>query len=538
MSDGAWYRERLPALADSSRAPELVLLHGWAASSEVWRPWLPRLRQRSNVTLLDLPGFGRSAVQPELTLDGLLAQLHGQVPEGAVMLGWSLGGMLAVAFTERYPERCSGLMTIAANPCFVARPEWPSGMSAAAFADFVAAATADPLAAHRRFQGLQARGGEDERTLLRWLRREFPQPSDPSGARWGLQLLAELDVRSALRAWRGPALHIYGSRDALVPAATAQATAQLVPDQWVMLLDGISHLPFASEPELLYHHVARILSQSGRLLRWRPPRRDKLAVARAFSRAAASYDSVAGLQRQVADELRARMRAAHRFPRTDELWLDLGSGTGSETVALLTDTPHDAATVIALDVAEGMATHARHTWPLAPIRWLCGDAESLPLAGDSLHGVFSSLAMQWCEHPAALFAELYRVLKPGGRAWIATLGPATLHELEAAWRAVDDRVHVNDFAAREELERAIGAAGLQVRQWQEEPIVLEYPELNRLTRELKTLGAGNVNQGRPGGLGGRARLLRLREAYDRFRNERGLLPATWQVWYLELKKDV
>ena len=83
--------------------------------------------------------------------------------------------------------------------------------------------------------------------------------------------------------------------------------------------------------------------------------------------------------------------------------------------------------------------------------WLVADAEALPLVNDSVDLVFSSLALQWCYRPDHLFAELARVLKPGGICVFTSLGPDTLRELRAAWAAVDAHQHVNAFLPAGEL---------------------------------------------------------------------------------------
>ena len=75
---------------------------------------------------------------------------------------------------------------------------------------------------------------------------------------------------------------------------------------------------------------------------------DKRQVAASFSRAAASYDSVAALQRSVGQQLLARLPAAI----TPERWLDLGCGTGHFSRALGERFP--ASQGVALDIAEGM----------------------------------------------------------------------------------------------------------------------------------------------------------------------------------------
>ena len=65
---------------------------------------------------------------------------------------------------------------------------------------------------------------------------------------------------------------------------------------------------------------------------------------------------------------------------------------------------------------------------------------------------------------------------------------------------------------------------------------MEYEQLSGLTRELKNIGAHNVNSGRPNGLTSRARIKALASCYEKFRGQNGLLPATYQVWYLRCVK--
>ena len=520
-----WYCERMPSQIASATAPDLVLLHGWGMSSDVFRDWLPLLRRRCNVTLLDLPGFGRSPAQPQLTIDQLLDQLAQYIPQNAALLGWSLGGTIAAAFTARFPQRCAALMTIASNPCFVERDDWSSAMPAATFAEFQTRLVQNPTVTLRRFLALQTRGSDGERELLRWLRNHETNAGSDALA-WGLNLLAQLDVRAALQQSTIPAVHIFGSADALVPASVAENISRIAAQQWVVLLDSAAHLPFVSHAELCWQHLDRLLSSAKLLQRAPFAQRSKLSVANSFSNAAPSYDSAAQLQRDVANKLLVQMQ----LPAASTV-LDIGCGTGAISLQLA---QHHA--VIGLDIAEGMVhyacAHQRHE----NINWLCGDAENLPLATASIDAVFSSLALQWSENIGAAFIEIARVLRDGGSAWIATLGPNTLHELRRAWQQADDRVHVNGFMARDQIETALQRAGLTVQSWREQNIVLRYRELRELTRELKSIGAHNVNSGRPDGLTSRARLQRFSAAYETQRDAAGFIPATYQVWYLRIGK--
>ncbi|MBC3777281.1 malonyl-ACP O-methyltransferase BioC [Pseudomonas sp. SWRI99] len=256
---------------------------------------------------------------------------------------------------------------------------------------------------------------------------------------------------------------------------------------------------------------------------------DKRQVAASFSRAAASYDSVAELQRDVGTQLLQRLPAALQPSR----WLDLGCGTGYFTRALASRFAKGHG--LALDIAEGMLRHAR---PVGGAEhFIAGDAERLPLRDSTCDLVFSSLAVQWCEDFEAVLGEAFRVLKPGGIFAFTSLCTGTLIELRDSWRQVDGRVHVNRFREFARYEQLCAASGLRTLELDNQPHVLHYPDVRSLTHELKALGAHNLNPGRPGGLTGRARILGLVEAYERFREASGL-PATYQVVYAVLEKPL
>ena len=264
---------------------------------------------------------------------------------------------------------------------------------------------------------------------------------------------------------------------------------------------------------------------------------NKQRVAESFSKAASTYDSVAGLQRDIGHQLLEKSSAHVREGELASI-LDLGCGTGYFTTVLNIHYPDTLLT--GLDIASGMLAYARSRRlldrPLAQqVSWVCGDAENLPLKSDYYSLVFSSLAIQWCENSPALFSEISRVLHAGGMACIATLGPQTLYELRGAWSQVDSYQHVNQFQSMEALLSAL-PDGLELVDSECEIRVLHYPHLKELTHELKGIGAHNMNAGQAKGLTGPARVKAFKTAYESFRNTQGLLPASYEVYYLMLRK--
>lgn len=256
---------------------------------------------------------------------------------------------------------------------------------------------------------------------------------------------------------------------------------------------------------------------------------NKSDVAHSFSHSAASYDAAAELQRRIGDNLLSMVPV-----QVYGVAVDLGCGTGHFSTLLKQQLV--VGQVLGLDIAEGMLSYAESQAGRSGLSWCCGDAEQLPLADGSVSLLFSNLALQWCADLQAVFNEAMRVLAPGGRLLFSTLGPDTLYELKSAWKKVDGYVHVNNFVSLSEVEATATRTGFNCHS-KEQRVVMEYRHVLQLARELKALGAHNLNAGRPAGLTGRRRLLQLQEHYEPFRNSRGMLPATYQTYYLSMSKN-
>lgn len=252
---------------------------------------------------------------------------------------------------------------------------------------------------------------------------------------------------------------------------------------------------------------------------------DTGAVRRAFDRASAAYEAAAVLQASVAEELLGRLDA---FEFRPGVVLDLGAGPGKSTAAL--KRKYRQALVIALDLAPGMLAEARrHQRLFQRFQRVCADANRLPFADASVDVIFSSLMLQWC-HLDSTFGEVRRVLKPDGFFAFTTFGPDTLLELRAAWASVDEHHHVHQFMDMHDVGDALVRAGLMEPVLDVERVRLTYTDVTGLMRDLKAIGAHNVSAGRTRGLTGKARLQKMRAAYEAFRVD-GSLPATYEVVY-------
>lgn len=548
-----------PCVGQPIQSEPLVLIHGWGCDSGIWQAVLPELTQHLNVIAIDLPGFGKSALFQfegdfQLSLEGYLNSILAALPNRCSLLGWSLGGMLSTVLVSRYPQRFNNFITIASNACFVQQKGWLSAMPKKTFNGFYELFQQQSALCLKRFYGLQCQSDQHERDVLKSLKEivgeEKEKGTDKEHLAWsrGLELLAEIDNRDAIKSLEVCGLHLYGESDQLVPVATAQALKDMNSLQQVDVLGSTAHVPQLSCPDLLVSKVLGFIKQKS----YHPDERyhlDKQRVAKSFSRAAKSYDSVARLQRQVGQNLlnflpddlfSNNLSTNNACPNQI---LDLGCGTGYFIAPLASKYllgKHRDSELMGLDLAQGMLVQAvgAHAKKASTnmeqnfsASWLCGDAESLPLANNSVDLIFSNLAFQWCEQLSVLAVEITRVLKPGGTLAFTSLGSKTLCELRESWAEVDDYVHVNHFIPADNWQKELSQAGLDIQHFDVDYCQLDYRDLRHLTDELKGLGAHNVNSGQNKGLTGPEQIRALIQAYEKYRNTDGQLPATWEVIY-------
>ncbi len=253
---------------------------------------------------------------------------------------------------------------------------------------------------------------------------------------------------------------------------------------------------------------------------------DRVQMRVGFERAAQTYDTAAGLQREVADRLFERLEIVRLAP---ERILDVGCGTGycSDLLARR----YRGARVVGVDLAQAMLRLARRRrwWRLSAWRrrFICGDAERLPFATASVDLIVSNLTLQWCQ-PLAAFAEFRRVLRPSGLLMFTTFGPDTLKELRAAWNAVDDRPHVHSFLDLRDVGDLLLQSDFADPVVDVERLTLHYPAVFDVLRDLKRIGAHNIAQERARGMTGKHRFTQFRRAYEAMAEEGGI-PATYEV---------
>ena len=226
----------------------LVLLPGTLCDARLFEPLLARL---------DLDG--RTVVHAEYrgarSVAAAIAHLLAVLPPRFVLLGFSLGGIVALALARTAPERVAGLILVGTTACPV-----------------------DPaLHGSRREDVARARAqGLDVVLATSLMPRYLADATDRRHDALFLAMATDVDrfddetalalSRDDARAWLGelamPVLIAGGAQDAVNPPAVQQAMASVIPDAQLVLLAGAGHFTPLEQPEALACHIAAWLAQT------------------------------------------------------------------------------------------------------------------------------------------------------------------------------------------------------------------------------------------------------------------------------------
>lgn len=225
--------------------PTLVLVHGFPLDGSMWDEVRVALDPSIPVMAPSLPGCDGGPVPPgEASLEAWAESLASFLPSSpVVMAGMSMGGYVALAFADRYPDRLAGLALVNTHP-FADSEEQKAGRAALA----ARIREEGPSAAAEAMLGRLFRSPHGEQNARAV--REAALRVGPEGLRYALAAMAARPDRSAVwSGWTKPCAVIHGAADAIVPADKARGYAATNPSGVYTELGGVGHHSPAEAPE-------------------------------------------------------------------------------------------------------------------------------------------------------------------------------------------------------------------------------------------------------------------------------------------------
>ena len=236
----------------NGNGPDLVLLHGWGLNVRVWDGLVDALRDQFRLIAVDLPGHGRSAWSPGRNTPAeqawLLHSTLAPISNRYSLLGWSLGGQIALDLAAAMPAQIDKLVLVATTPRFTVAPDWSYGMKVNAIAKMATQLREDYQQTVRDFLDLQVRGSVEGASVIEQLRNALSVhgQAKPEALESGLNTLATSDLRPTLPHVRTRTLVIAGQNDRITAPGASRVLATALPDAQYVEMRRAAHAPFLS----------------------------------------------------------------------------------------------------------------------------------------------------------------------------------------------------------------------------------------------------------------------------------------------------
>lgn len=202
--------------------PALIFIPGWGYAARIWQP-----------TAAALPEYkSRFLEWPQQVDDDALRALATSLPDHAILIGWSLGGILAQELCRIAPNKFRKLILVSSAPRFIATADWP-GINQKIADNFLLAAKSQPHEHLQHFHKLVMFPSVNRKNL-RFLQQNAQKHPICS---MNLSHFLHIDCRKSYNSLELPVLSLAGEHDAVLPPRASDT-----------IIKGAGHAIFLSHP--------------------------------------------------------------------------------------------------------------------------------------------------------------------------------------------------------------------------------------------------------------------------------------------------
>jgi pimeloyl-[acyl-carrier protein] methyl ester esterase len=242
----------------------IVLLPGWGFDVSIWNSLVQCLAGKYRFISLNVFDLMEKDIQ-STSLDSISKQLNRKIPNNAILLGWSLGGLIATHFCAKYPNQYNSLITIACTPRFSADTHWP-GITEQALNNFRDLAIKDMQCLLKKFTAMSLFPVTNKNLLCALQQLTLTKQMHKTKLISLLNILINADLRNFFKKIATPSLHIFGEKDVIVPVATATALKLLNKNTQTKIIRNVGHAAFLIDALLLAEIISIFIARTPSVL--------------------------------------------------------------------------------------------------------------------------------------------------------------------------------------------------------------------------------------------------------------------------------
>jgi pimeloyl-ACP methyl ester carboxylesterase len=249
----------------TGKGKPVVLVHGFAEDSDVWKYQQDELAKHFQLIIPDLPGSGHSEMTEDMSIEGMAASIYQlllneslQLPSPArvIMIGHSMGGYITLAFAEKHPEMLEAFGLFHSTAYADTAEKKNARQRGIAF-----------IRTHGSYEFLQqsvpnlfsdiyrTRNSNAVKNMI----EQYKNFEPVALAAYYAAMIERPDRTAVLKSFNKPVLFIAGKNDKAIPFEDSMQQCHLPQLSYIHILENTAHMGMWEEPEKATSALASFL---------------------------------------------------------------------------------------------------------------------------------------------------------------------------------------------------------------------------------------------------------------------------------------
>ncbi|CAL4324452.1 Pimeloyl-[acyl-carrier protein] methyl ester esterase [Buchnera aphidicola (Periphyllus testudinaceus)] len=237
----------------------LIFIHGLGFNKKIWYFFKKKFEKKFLINTLNLhTPYKKNNFNIELKK--FIKNKISQIPKNSILIGWSIGGIIATLISLKEKNKILLLITIASSPCFKKKKNWP-GINNYQIDQMKKKLLYNYKNSIKNFINFQKNNENEKKIKILYEKLIHMKKINNSSLEFNIKILKKIDLRNMLKKIKIPIIRIYGSLDNIVPIKISKILDNLLKKKSYIIKKS-NHAPFISHLENCYKIIIKCIKKN------------------------------------------------------------------------------------------------------------------------------------------------------------------------------------------------------------------------------------------------------------------------------------
>ncbi|NIH16455.1 MAG: alpha/beta fold hydrolase [Buchnera aphidicola (Periphyllus lyropictus)] len=238
----------------------LILIHGLGFNKKIWFFLKKKLKKKYNIYTINLHTPKKKKNFFYIELKKYLRKNLFKIKNNSIIIGWSIGGILATLLTLKSKKKIIAIITICSSPYFIKKKYWP-GIKYKKIKKMENDLIKNYSKSIKNFLILQIQSKNKKK--IKKLQKKIEKYKKPNSKciKFNIKILYKIDTRKLIKKIKIPFFRIYGKLDIIVPKKISYLVDKILKNKQSIIIKKSNHAPFISNLNIFYKKIKKYINK-------------------------------------------------------------------------------------------------------------------------------------------------------------------------------------------------------------------------------------------------------------------------------------